>query len=125
MKKKVLIVLMAFFLIGALNLHAFCVHNKTDKKIRANEISGGLLFKNFQEDILAGQTKCCNWKNRGCNVSGHRDKIVKFDIYYKVLRGGVVMDTEYICVNFGIKAGGDLVIKGKNGNYKCEAKDFH
>jgi hypothetical protein len=69
----------AFFTVSALlsNLpaNAFCVYNGTDKEIYFSEHTP----KGMIKTIDAGKNSCCNWKNKDCNPSKQRDKML--DVY--------------------------------------------
>ncbi len=93
--------------------YSFCVYNFTDTNIGVDQVKGGKMVKDFFASLKPGEKACCNWKNRDCNKQGKRDSILKFDVYYG--------DYKFICQDFSIKAGGWLLIKGKDKNYACEA----
>ncbi len=101
---------------------AFCVYNFSDIDMKFLEIKGGSAFGRFDEDVEPGAHKCCNWKNKSCNNQGKRDSNLIFKVG-SILNngfGGTTLGKVY-CDNVNIKAGGWLVIKGKNGHYYCEA----
>ncbi len=125
-KVNLIFLLLGIFLtFGSINSFAFCIHNKTDVSLNVLEYSGGSGWGRFKEILSPGETKCCNWKNHSCNTQGHRDSIVKFsvDIYYGGNTGGRTIPNSHIC-DLGIKAGGDLVIEGSRGNYRCIPYDY-
>ncbi len=111
---------MSLFL-SVVSLNAYCIHNNTDAELNVIQTSGGRGWPfTFNENIRSSGQKCCNWKNRDCNTSGKRDSLVGFKVQYRIGSSPF----EPVCFNFKIKAGGDLIIEGKNGNYKCRAVDY-
>ena len=113
-RKMVLIVFLAVMLFVVDHAFSFCVYNFSDTTVAVEEVKGGKFGKSFFASCLKpGQKACCNWKNRDCNKEGKKDSILKFNVYYG--------DYKFICQNFPIKAGGWLVVKGKNKHYHCEA----
>ncbi len=119
------IILTIFFLstfIFIINLYGFCVYNNTDTKIRVVEVEGGKSWKSFTQTLNPGEKKCCNWKNRDCNVEGKRDS--KIDFHVQGAIGGSKSPDWDMCF-ISIKAGGDLIVEGrKNDYYRCIAKDY-
>ncbi len=116
MKLKISILIVALFLVlGIANSYAFCIHNNTDTIIIVKQTSGGKGWPfTFNKNIDSGKQECCNWQNGDCNTSGKRDSLVGFDVSY-----GAYFNIVGICAGFKIKAGGDLIVKGKKGNYRC------
>ena len=127
MKKKVnsvfmalvFVVLAAFLVVGG--AEAFCVYNKTDKKIGVQERSGHKSSHGFYSDIDPGDNKCCNWQNSDCNKEGKMDSIVRFEVIIYIGPMLIPPYVKEICKDFPIKAGGALTVEGSEGNYKCEA----
>ena len=112
MRLNSMVLLIALFTIQS--AHAFCVYNKTDIGIKVYQVKGGRKFKKFRAKLGPGQKACCHWSNRDCNKSGKRDADVSFQVFKdKIPR-------EDICFEVYVKAGGWLVVKGKNGHYFCE-----
>ncbi len=132
MKKKLLLIFMGAIVSFAFSVntsYAFCVYNKTDKIIYVDESSGGRNSSvSFASGVLQpGEKKCCNWKNKDCNVKGKRDSLVGFDVEYvdgTPAPSPFRPKTYSICKNFKIKAGGALVVSGKNKNYRCIRYDY-
>ena len=95
---------------------AFCVYNKTDTEIGAQEL---YLFRGMNKDhIPPGGSECCHWSNKDCNPDGKRDSTVTLRIGYQTSAGPFICEVE-------IKAGGWLNVSGKKDdgirNFKCEA----
>ncbi len=119
MKIKFLILtILAVFLVGAVNLSAFCIYNNTHITISVSEISGGKMFKQFYADIKPGKKACCNWRNKGCNKKGKKNSILKFLVSF-----ANISDAKSICKK-EIKAGGELIVTNKNYHYICRAKGY-
>jgi hypothetical protein len=114
-------VLSVFLVIGS--AEAFCVYNKTDKKIGVQERSGHKSSHGFYGDIDPGDNKCCNWQNSDCNEEGKMDSIVRFEVIIYLAPVRIPPYVKEICKDFPIKAGGALTVEGSEGNYKCEARD--
>ncbi len=116
--------ILAVFLVGTANLSAFCIYNHTDTLIIVDEISGGRVLSHFNEYINPGKKSCCNWKNKGCNKKHKRDSKLKFKVSVgvKTVNGDATAYGD-ICKNI-IKAGGALVVTGKNGHYSCKVKGY-
>ncbi len=117
MKKNFFIfsVILTFALGLIANLHAFCVHNNTNITIVAEEIQGGFGLARFKKTIKPHQTKCCNWKNRGCNLEGKKSSPVEFNIYRHD-------NGKHICYP-ETSADGDIYINKDDGNFKCIGVD--
>ncbi len=119
---KIILVSIVIIIFSLLNikLNAYCIHNNTDITIKVEQTTGGKGWPyRFSKNLDPGESACCNWKNSDCNTGGHRDSLVGFDVSYLSSGGNNDAGFTYICNDFKIKAGGDLVVKGKNGNYKC------
>ncbi len=124
MKRKLILSFISILLLASSNLFGFCVYNNTDVDIKAKQVSGGVIFKSFKKEITHydGYNKaCCNWKNHDCNKEGKRDSIVSFDIYR--YSQDIYDHWKIICKDVKIKAGGYIVVEGKNGNYRCIPND--
>ncbi len=125
MKSKICLIFIFSLLLVATNSFAYCIYNQTDVLIKAKQVSGGKgLFYRFSKEIdpYEDSKACCNWKNHDCNTEGKRDSIVGFDIYR--YSQDIFDHWRIICKNVKIKAGGDLIIKGKKGHYQCIGKDY-
>jgi len=97
---------------------AFCVHNKSDKNMNVNEVSGGSYSKHFSKSPLySGQDACCHWSNTDCNKSGGKTDPVSFSVYIDA--PGTIAGGSRICEDATIPACSDLDITGSNGNYNC------
>ncbi len=123
MKKiyKVLVVILFLVAVGAVNSYGYCVYNQTDVEINVFQSEGNFISAAaFRESISPGERKCCNWKNITCNADGLRWSGVGLDAYYVKYW----FFRKYICKRFSIMAGGVLIVKGKDGHYKCIAKGY-
>ncbi len=120
MKKIVILTItLLVVLFFSMNLLAFCVYNFSDRVVRVEQMSNFRFVEtSFTKTIKPGEKACCNWKNHDCNKEGKRDSSTKFYIVFE----GKSYDL-YSC-NITIKAGGYIILKGKNGNYSCEAHGY-
>jgi hypothetical protein len=113
-----LVLAAATVFLAAEGAEAFCVYNKTDKKIIVNQIEGQKNNRvRFYNEINSGDNKCCHWSNKDCNRKGKKDSTLKFTVT-------VIKDSwhaPHVCQNFAIKAGGWLTVRGTDGHYNCEA----
>ena len=131
MKKRVNSVLAALVLAGiALFLtvegaKAFCVYNKTDKKISVRQVEGHKMGHGLSVSIYPNGNECCNWQNKDCNKAGKKDSIVKFNVLESDgnIRPPELPEKKY-CQYFAIQAGGWLTVEGRDGNYKCVRHDY-
>jgi len=123
MKKKahsvfaalVFFVFLAFIVVG--RAEAFCVYNKSNKKVCVKQTSGGKSrLSDYYAYLNPGESGCCNWKNKDCNKSGHRDQWLSFQVDEYDPYFGRQACINLIC-NIDIRAGGWLVIYDD----RCEA----
>ena len=92
---------------------AFCVHNKSSRQIRVDQVSGGSFWKPFAVDLAPGEDACCNWANTDCNKSGEKFHEVKFNVRAAYM---------YVCTDVAIPACSDMDITGTEYHtYKCIA----
>ncbi len=97
---------------------AFCIHNESDIVMEVKEVAGGSFFGGYSAGLNSGSTGCCNWQDSGCNTKGNNYNIVNFDVWYE-LTGSQGYFTTSVCSGFGIRADGDLYVRGSNGQYGC------
>ena len=123
MRGKLTMVLVVMFLgLMVADVHAFCIYNKIDKTILAEQRSGG--DGSFNVKIEPNGEACCNWQIKKCNTSGKRDEIVRFTIRRHTTTLDVLNPSLMVCSDFPIQAGGLLLVEGSNGNYRCVRYDY-
>ena len=103
---------------------AFCVYNKTDKKMRVEQTGGhgARFYSKFVAELLPGESACCNWQNEDCNKEGKKDSIVRFEVFYHT--EGFFPGREHVCRDYPIQAAGALTVEGSSGNYRCVRHDY-
>ncbi len=117
--KFFVLTILSVFLTGAVDLSAFCIYNNTDVSIYADQINGGNFFTELEAVINPGKKECCNWKNKGCNKKHKRNSKIKIEV--SLIKSNVAY--KQICRKT-IKAGGALVVTGKNDHYSCKVKGY-
>ncbi len=118
MKKIIFFTFFISFFIGIQNFYGFCIHNLSNITVGVNQTYGGKGYPYFSVFLQPGEVKCCDWRNDKCNVSGKKDSIVRFNIFYTVSLGKYikVKAAQFICTNFEIRADGSIYVINKN---KC------
>jgi hypothetical protein len=124
MKSKFMVAFLGvlFFGLMAADVHAFCIYNKIDKTILAEQSSGG--DGSFKVNIEPNGKACCNWQTKDCNTSGKRDGIVRFTIRRYTTTLDVLNPSLIVCSDFPIQADGLLLVESSNGNYRCVRYDY-
>ncbi len=109
-----LALLLVLLLAPAAPASAFCIYNKSDLKVRVDQISGGKFGHSFTRYIDPGGRACCNWKNKDCNKNGHKDSEVGFGVTSPDIQG------QY-CLGVKVKAGGWMDIHKDGHHLRCTA----
>ncbi len=124
MREKLVLVVMGVLFLGfiVVDVHAFCIYNKIDKTILAEQRSGG--DGSFNVKIEPNGKACCNWQTRDCNTSGKRDEIVRFTIRRHTTTLDVLNPSLIVCSDFPIQAGGWLTVEGNWDSAKCVRHDY-
>lgn len=91
---------------------AFCVHNDSDRDMRAQQVSNGSVWRAFNAKIDPGDQACCPWTEKDCNKSGGKTDPVGLNVFKSP-------SLDQVCMDYTIPANGDLYINGKSGNYSC------
>ncbi len=95
--------LVALPLMVASSAHAFCVYNKTDKKISFT----GEGFKGMKGQIGPNKSACCNWQNKDCNSSKKRTATLEAQLIAGYTQGALSYNGDW-CGIFVQGAGASL-----------------
>jgi hypothetical protein len=77
------VLVLAVSLSAASPAEAFCVYNKTNRKITVLQVGGGpegldKFTKGFRAALDPGKESCCNWQTKDCNSGGKPTSPVAF-----------------------------------------------
>jgi hypothetical protein len=70
------IAILSVCLFASFSAHAFCVYNKTSRKIHVSQPSN---LKGFNKYIAGGGKECCNWREKTCNSEGKQTSMLTLD----------------------------------------------
>ncbi|GAA5809167.1 hypothetical protein MFLAVUS_002572 [Mucor flavus] len=92
---------------------AYCVYNRLDGAdsyfyAKEREVNPRASFK---KQINNGESECCPWNNRECNLSGRREVTVDFHITFGFFGASLEGATTFLAFCSG---GGGLVLSGNN-----------